>query len=79
MNNITRVKQLVFELKQELNYINKDMLLVDPESYKDESILLNLIDIATFIDLEIYPIIDDIADTCYSLLDDMEPIDHDQD
>lgn len=71
MNNITRVKQLVFELKQELNYINKDMLLVDPESYKDESILLDLIDIATFIDLEIYHIIDDIPDTTYSLLEDI--------
>lgn len=71
MNNITRVKQLVFELKQELNYINKDMLLVDPESYKDESILLDLIDIATFIDLEIYPITDDIVDTTYSLLEDI--------
>ena len=71
MNNITRVKQLVFELKQELNYINKDMLLVDPESYKDESILLDLIDIATFIDLEIYPITDDIAGTTYSLLEDI--------
>lgn len=71
MNNITRVKQLVFELKQELDYINKDMLLVDPETYKDESILLDLIDIATFIDLEIYSIIDDIADTTYSLLEDI--------
>lgn len=71
MNNITKVKQLVFELKQELDYINKDMLLVDPESYKDESILLDLIDIATFIDLEIYPIADDIVDTSYSLLEDI--------
>lgn len=71
MNNITRVKQLVFELKQELDYINKDMLLVDPEAYKDESILLDLIDIFTFIDLEIYPITDDIEDTTYSLLEDI--------
>lgn len=71
MNNITKVKQLVFELKQELDYINKDMLLVDPESYKDESILLDLIDIFTFIDLEIYPIADDIVDTSYSLLEDI--------
>ena len=68
MNNITRVKQLVFELKQELDYINKDILLVDPEAYKDESILLDLIDIFTFIDFEINPITDDIADTTYSLL-----------
>ena len=76
MNNITRVKQLVFDLKQELNYINKDMLLVDPESYKDESILLDLIDIAAFIDLEIYPITDNIVYTTYSLLKD---ISNDQD
>lgn len=76
MNNITRVKQLVFELKQELDYINKDMLLVDPEAYKDESILLDLIDIFTFIDLIIYPIADDIVDTSYSLLED---ISNDQD
>ena len=68
MNNITKVKQLVFELKQELDYINKDILLVDPEAYKDESILLDLIDIFTFIDFEINPITDDIAHTTYSLL-----------
>lgn len=77
MNNITRIKQLVFELKQELNYINKDMHLINPEAYKDKAILNDIIDINTFIDLEIYPITDDIADTCYSLLDDMEPIDYD--
>lgn len=73
MNNITRIKQLIFELKQELDYINKDMHVLDPDLYKDKTILNDLIDINTFIDLKIYPITDDIADTCYSLLDDMEP------
>lgn len=72
MYNTMKAKQLAFELHEELRYVKADMEIFNPEEYKEEIILLELLDLLDFIESKLLPLSDSIYDTCSDKLEVLE-------